>query len=152
MQHNNTLDEKANIIFNMRDELYEISSLMGIQNSDQLKTHPQRGALFETWVVSELIKQRFNHGLLSNLYFWRDSQGHEVDVIAELGNALLPIEIKSGQTITEDYFRGLVYWQQLNGEEPLPWLVYAGDLMQTRKHAEIVGWLHIKALSQQVGS
>ena len=124
--------------------------LMGIQNSEQLKLHPQRGALFETWVVSELIKQRFNHGLLSNLYFWRDSQGHEVDVIAELGNELLPIEIKSGQTITEDYFNGLKYWQQLNGEKPLPWLVYAGDLTQSRKQVEIIGWEHIEQLCGRI--
>lgn len=125
-----------------------VCALMGIQNSSQLITHPQRGAIFETWVTSELIKQRYNHGLLSNLYFWRDSQGHEVDIIAELGNELLPIEIKAGQTITDDYFTGLQYWQNLNGEKPLPWLVYAGELDQTRKHVQIIGWKSISRLCQ----
>ncbi len=58
-----------------------VCALMGIQQSEQLNIHPMRGALFKTWVVSELLKKRFNQGLLSNLYFWRDSQGHEVDIL-----------------------------------------------------------------------
>lgn len=81
--------------------------LAGIQNAEQLMTHPIRGALFETWVVRELIKNRFNQGLRSNLYFWRDSQGHEVDVLIEERDALIPIEIRAGQTINLDYFTGL---------------------------------------------
>lgn len=121
-------------------------ALMGIQHSAQLITHSHRGAIFETWVIGELIKQRYNKGLLSNLYFWRDSQGHEVDVIAELGEALLPVEIKSGQTITDDYFKGLAYWQKLNGALPLPWLVYAGNSSQTRRQAEIISWQNISSL------
>jgi uncharacterized protein len=127
-----------------------VSALMGIQTSHQLITHPQRGAIFETWVASELIKHRFNQGLLSNLYFWRDSQGHEVDIIAEQGNDLVPIEIKSGQTITTDYFTGLQYWQTLNGQGPKPWLVYAGKQNQKRNDVEVIGWHDIERLCEKV--
>ena len=126
------------------------SALMGIQASEQLITHPQRGAIFETWVASELIKHRFNQGLLSNLYFWRDSQGHEVDIIAEQGNDLIPIEIKSGQTITTDYFKGLQYWQTLNGQLPKPWLIYAGKQSQNRSDTEVIGWQDIERLCEKV--
>ncbi|HEV3457879.1 MAG TPA: ATP-binding protein, partial [Thermoanaerobaculia bacterium] len=62
--------------------------LLGIQNAEQLAVHPQRGALFESWVVAELLKARFAHGMASNLFFWRDRTGHEVDLLIEQGAAL----------------------------------------------------------------
>jgi len=114
--------------------------LLGIQKSEQLRVHPIRGALFETWVLSELIKKRFNQGLLSNLYFWRDSQGHEIDVLLDQGDALIPIEIKSGQTITTDYFKSLDYWKTLSGTPGPGWLIYAGNSNQSRSHYEIIGY------------
>lgn len=117
--------------------------LAGIQNAEQLITHPIRGALFETWVVTELIKNRFNQGLLSNLYFWRDSQGHEVDVLIEEGDALIPIEIKAGQTINLDYFTGLQYWQKLSQQSIPAWLIYAGMQNQKRSNITIISWQNI---------
>jgi len=90
--------------------------LMGIQTPKQIDTHAQRGALFETWVVGELLKQRYNRALSSNLYFWRDRTGREVDVIAEQGDALIPIEIKAGQTISADWFSALDQWRTLAGK------------------------------------
>lgn len=120
--------------------------LAGIQNSTQLITHPMRGALFETWAISELVKNRFNQGLLSNLYFWRDSQGHEVDVLIEQGDLLIPVEIKSGQTIASDYFAGLQYWQNLSGQNSNAWLIYAGDASQQRTQADILSWQDVNKL------
>lgn len=116
-----------------------VCTLMGLQHSDELMVHPMRGALFETWVVSELIKYRFNQGLLSNLYFWRDSQ-HEVDIILERGDQLIPIEVKAGKTIASDYFEGLAYWQELSKQKHIPYLIYAGKQSQKRTQVEIVGW------------
>ena len=104
-----------------------------------------RGALLETWVVSELIKKRFNQGLLSNLYYWRDSQGHEIDIIVEQGERLIPIEIKSGKTIASDFFDNLLYWQAMANQTTSPAiLVYGGDQIQTRGNVHVMGW---KALS-----
>jgi uncharacterized protein len=67
--------------------------LLGIRTAEQLVNHPLRGNLFETFVVAELVKSRLNRGESHGLYFWRDSSGNEVDVIAERGNHLMPIEI-----------------------------------------------------------
>ena len=78
--------------------------LMSIRESAQMETHPQRGAMFENWVVSELLKSRFNHGLPANLYFWRDRAGHEVDLLIENSNQLIPVEIKSSQTVNAEFF------------------------------------------------
>ena len=115
--------------------------LLGIQSQDQIVTHSLRGALFETWVVSELVKGRFNRGLHSNLYFWRDSAGNEIDVLVEHGEYLLPVEIKSGRTITADYFSGLNKWLVLAGNSSgRARLVYAGDDEQQRSSCLVVPW------------
>lgn len=123
--------------------------LAGIQQAEQLITHSMRGALFETWVVNELVKNRFNQGLLSNIYFWRDSQGHEVDVILEDGDQLVPIEVKAGKTIAADYFSGLQYWHKLSQSEG-GWLVYAGDESQSRSSIKVINWAQMNHLLQQV--
>jgi len=118
--------------------------LFGIQNIDQLTTHVQRGALFETWVISELLKARYNAGEASNLYFWRDRSGHEVDLLVDHGTHLSPLEIKSGQTINRDYFKGLEFWRKLAGESAgQAWLVYGGDTPQTRSNVTIRPWNEI---------
>jgi predicted AAA+ superfamily ATPase len=115
--------------------------LLGIQNSRQLATHAQRGALFETWVVGEFLKNRYNSGRASNLFFWRDKTGNEVDVLIEQGEALIPVELKSGQTITGDSFAGLGNWQQLAGRSAArPTLVYGGKGRQTRSDVNVVPW------------
>lgn len=119
-----------------------VCMLMGLQSSDELIVHPMRGALFETWVVSELMKYRFNQGLLSNLYFWRDSQ-HEIDILIERGHKLIPVEVKAGKTIVSDYFTALNYWQVLSKQTHNPYLIYAGKQSQKRTRVEIVSWWDI---------
>lgn len=120
------------------------SWLLGIQSAAQLDTHPQRGALFETWVVGELLKVRYNRGLESNLYFWRDRSGNEVDVLIEQGNKLAPVEIKAGQTVSQDYFRNLDYWKKVAGRASgRSWLVYGGDKGQPRHEHCVVPWVEI---------
>ncbi len=120
--------------------------LLGIQDSDQLTTHVQRGALFETWVISELLKARYNPGEASNLYFWRDRSGHEIDLLVDHGNKLSPVEIKSGQTINQDYFKGLDFWRKLAGETAgQAWLIYGGDSRQRRSDVTVLPWHEIKA-------
>lgn len=117
------------------------SWLLNIQDSAYLAIHPQRGPLFESFVVSELFKGRFNRGLRSNLYFWRDNLGNEVDVIIEDGDRLIPLEIKSGQTITADFFKGLNQWAKISGESSgSPILVYGGEETQHRQGKKIISW------------
>ncbi|MBI1869598.1 MAG: ATP-binding protein [Chlamydiae bacterium] len=125
------------------------SWLLGIQKKEEIVTHAMRGALFETWVLIELAKGRFNAGLTSNLYFWRDNTGHEVDVLIENGSQLIPIEIKSGQTLSTDYFKGLEKWYQISGEkEKLSYLVYAGAQAQPFKDTKIIPWRQISKIAE----
>ena len=120
------------------------SWLLGIQNSEQLATHVQRGALFETWVISELFKARCNAGEPSNLYFWRDRSGHEVDLLIDHETQLSALEIKSGQTVNQDYFKGLDFWCKLAGEfSGKAWLVYGGDGRQIRSDVTVLPWFEV---------
>ena len=117
--------------------------LLRIRNSDDLRLHAARGAVFETWVLSELLKNYFNWGLEPDIYFWRDSAGHEVDLLIDLGSELVPVEIKSGETIGSDFFKGLDYWRSLPGQEQsAAVMVYGGKRSFTRKNIAITSWAH----------
>jgi len=127
--------------------------LLGIRTPAELDNHAQRGALFETWAIGELLKARYNRGLESNLYFWRDRSGNEVDVLIEAGNTLAPVEIKAGQTVSSDYFRGLDRWQamakKISGKA---WLVYGGDKAQTRLGYNVVPWAEIGSFVRRLAA
>ena len=104
-------------------------------------------------MVGELLKARYNRGLESNLYFWRDRSGNEVDVVIEEGNKLAPVEIKAGQTVSRDYFRGLERWQGLaKGVSGKAWLVYGGDTGQTRLGYNVVPWDEIGSFANQLAA
>jgi len=115
--------------------------LLGIREEDQLAFHAQRGALFENLVVTEFLQARFNNGLPSNLFFWRDSKGLEVDLVLEEGTELSPVEIKSGQTVAPDFFAGLQKWSALAGRTDRPaTLVYGGEREMSRDNVTILPW------------
>lgn len=109
------------------------SALLGIENPDQLALHPFRGGLFENMIIVDFLKSRYNKGKPNNLYFWRDSLGTEIDLLVEKANSILPIEIKSGQTITDDYFKSMSAWLRISGMEK-GWVIYAGDEKQVRSN------------------
>lgn len=115
--------------------------LLGIQNAGQLASHPLRGSIFETFVVSELVKSRLNRGERAAFSFWRDSNGNEIDVVADVGTGMMPIEIKAGQTINRDFFAGLERWTALAGERAVsPALIYGGEENHERRGTRIIGW------------
>ncbi len=120
--------------------------LLGIRNAIQLENHPLRGAIFEGMVVTELLKNRMNAGVPNNLFFWRDKTGREVDIIIDNGDELIPLEIKSGRTITTEYFKNIEYYKALSGSANAI-LVYAGSQVQNRSSGvRIVNWKNISKL------
>jgi predicted AAA+ superfamily ATPase len=115
--------------------------LLGIRDTNTLDTHASRGALFETFVVSELVKHRFNQGEASDLYFWRDSTGNEVDVVFDTPDGLQAIEIKSGSTFAPDWIKGLNKWQSIAGVgKRQPQIIYGGATGYERESCQVVGW------------
>ena len=123
-----------------------VCSLLGIRTISHLETHPAKGAIFETMVVTEFVKNRTNKALPINLYYWRDKAGHEIDLIIDNEEVLLPIEIKSGKTINTDFFKNLDYFKKITGFQN-SLLVYNGELTQKRSNGtEVVNWKDISSL------
>lgn len=120
-------------------------SLLGIANPEQLRLHPLRGAIFESWVVAELHKAYLNQGKRPGLFHYRENSGLEFDVLMETAEWLIPVEIKRGQTISSEFFRD--FTQAASREElAAQWcvgqgqIVYAGDTGQVRHGVQVVPW------------
>ncbi len=123
--------------------------LLGIRTAAQMAFHPSRGALFENLVFLECLKARLDRGLPSDLYFWRDSAGLEVDLLRETGGMLQPIEVKSGQTLASDFFDGLRRWTALPGNSALEsWLVYGGDTALRSGATQVIPWRELPSRLQ----
>ncbi len=115
--------------------------LLRIRSADELHQHGARGAIFESFVVSELHKNFAHRGEQPSLYFWRDSGGHEVDLVVDLGSRLVPVEIKSAQTVASDFFAGLEYWRGRAGDpDGAAALVYGGEQVFKRRGIAVCPW------------
>ncbi|MBF0119532.1 MAG: ATP-binding protein [Desulfobacterales bacterium] len=123
--------------------------LLGIDNPQNLAIHSQRGHIFETWGICELMKGIFNRRLSENIYFWRDNAGHEIDCIFDQeGGSFIPIEFKSGETLSLDSFKGLKHWYKISDTPPQNgFLVYAGSIDQIREYGKVLGW---RSFSQKI--
>jgi len=112
-------------------------ALLGIENADQLTLNPFRGNLFENMIIIDFLKRRYNAGKSNNLFFWRNNVGNEIDLLLAKGNIRIPIEIKSGQTVTGDYFKGIQFWNKMTQTEG-GYVVYGGDMLQKRSNGIMV--------------
>jgi len=86
--------------------------LLGIETEEQLNTHPVRGNLFENMIVIEFLKNRYHQGKEANIYFYRDNQQKEVDVVQDNAGKLAVFEIKSSKDFHRDFLKGLNYFQK----------------------------------------
>lgn len=116
------------------------SHLLGIEQAHQLKTHPLRGALFENLIVAEALKQRFHAGRPDNLFFYRDHQGNEVDLLMEYADWCDAYEIKSARTINAGFFRGLDTFEALTRRIRQRHIIYGGPAKRVEKNTRIQPW------------
>lgn len=115
--------------------------LLRVRSPEDLRAHPARGPIFESFVISELLKAYHHQGLEPDVYFWRDSAGHEMDVLLDWGGEQVPLEVKSGETVGGDFFRSLRYWRKLVGDDDAPaGLVYGGDRSFVREGVSVYSW------------
>jgi len=113
-------------------------ALAHINSADTLSRHYLRGSIYENYAICEYLKFRFNQGLSSNLYFWRDHHGNEVDMVIDNGK-LNALEIKSGETFHSDMLKGLRYWQKLtNTPKKNTALLFGGNETRYSGEAEIL--------------
>ena len=122
--------------------------LLGIENEIQINRDPLRGYLVENLVILELIKYRNSQGLDSQLYYYRDVQKNEVDLVFKQGNLLIPIEIKSSKTYNSSFLEKIKFFQKLVGDRaPIGYLIYAGDQEQQIHSIKLLNYKHaIQAL------
>ena len=103
--------------------------LLGINTESQISRDPLFGQIFENLVIIELLKHQLNKGEEPNLYFYRDSNHTEVDVIHQAGRQLIPIEIKSAMTFNKNFVKGVSYFQKLSPKATKGYVIYSGDLV-----------------------
>jgi hypothetical protein len=125
--------------------------LLGIREPEELRLHPLRGAIFETWVVSEIYKTLSHNGLQPNLFHYREARGPEIDLIINRGRNLAAVEIKSGATISPDFFDNLnLFAHRLssadNSRTVTQHLVYGGESDQRRSQTQVISWRHVQQL------
>lgn len=117
-------------------------SLLGIRSAKDLALSPFRGHLFESFIISDLLKQYYNIGIEPPLYFWRDQNGRiEIDCLVDIGSKQIPIEIKAGQTAISHFFEGIFQWNEIAKANPEDgYIIYGGQVSQSRNTGNLVGW------------
>jgi len=123
-------------------------NLLGIEKPEQLTSHFLKGGLFENLIILELLKNRYNEGKKSNLYFWRDNHGHEIDCLIENRELFKALEIKSSQTTNTAFFDGLRYWKDLTTDftESID-IVFGGNSSIQASKGNYISWRDLERLS-----
>ncbi len=123
-----------------------LAYLLDIESPKMVSRDPLIGNIFENLVILEILKKRLNQGLKPNLYFFRDSNGLEVDLILKQGRELTAIEIKSSETFNRAFAKGIIKFQALSQSNTLGYVVYAGDFVAETEQYQIVNFLHCGAV------
>ena len=119
--------------------------LLGIREPEQLRLHPLRGAIFESWVIAEIYKGWVHRGIPAALFHYREARGLEIDLLVDQGQRFDAIEIKSGATAAPDFFRNLQRfperWRAASETRPVVnYVVYGGSESQQRSYAQLLAW------------
>lgn len=115
--------------------------LLGIENESQLARDPLLGGLFENMVVVEAVKARFNQGLDSNLYFFRDSNHNEVDLLYKKGNELFPVEINASMTWNDHFQKNILKFNEVARQKTEGCVIYGGTMQfKTKENILVSGF------------
>lgn len=126
--------------------------LLGIGSAEQLRRHPLRGALFESWVATEIRKAGTNRGVDLALRHYRETRGTEAGLVVAGADGAVLIEAKSGATIAGDWFAPLR--ELLSRSQDLATtavIVYGGDARQRRHGVSVQPWMELHDLPWVVG-
>jgi len=92
-------------------------SLLGIRKDPELQNSHFRGALFENFVLLEILKQKYNTGSQALLYYWKENNGLEIDLLIDNGKKIVQVEIKAAQTFDNSYFKNIIHWNKISGNK-----------------------------------
>jgi predicted AAA+ superfamily ATPase len=126
-------------------------SLLGIKTAEELLISPFRGALFESLIISECFKYSYNRNAHPQLYFWRDSNGHEIDCIIEKRYLeTVPLEIKASRTASSDFFKGVALWSALTQKDTSSYVIYGGNETIATRAGTLYQWKDIDTLLSKI--
>lgn len=114
--------------------------ILGITNQDQITRDPLVGNIFENLIVMECLKNRYNKGLVANMYFYRDSNKNEVDLIIQDGRNLIALEIKSTSTFSSNLLKELENFKTVSKQVKKSFLVYAGETKKLSNNTEVINF------------
>lgn len=119
--------------------------LLNIRTEDQVKTHPLIGAIFETFIYTELVKAFYHQSEKPNLHYWSIQNGPEIDIVLELGpEHFINAEIKLASTLTEKFFKHFAAWETFaNPRQQTNFLIYGGETWLKRKGIEVIPWFAV---------
>jgi predicted AAA+ superfamily ATPase len=125
--------------------------LLGIREQEQLRLHPMRGAIFESWVISEIFKASVHSGVQPSLFHYRETRGLEIDLLIEQNEGLDAVEIKSGATTAADFFKNLERFSDRmkaagKTRRIRSHVVYGGDDSRQRSYAQVLSWRDVQRL------
>lgn len=120
--------------------------LLGIREPDQITRDPLVGQIFENLVVIECLKNRYNKGQMADLYFFRDSKGNEVDILAQSGRALSAIEIKSASTFKMEQLKGIQRFKTLTDHVSSSHLIYSGKPHNLSDETQAINYKNIASI------
>jgi len=117
-----------------------VAYLLGIKKSEDLVLSTYKGALFENYCILELLKSHKNKGVTQDFYFWRDSNGNEIDLLLVDGLEVACLEMKASQTVKPEYLKALHYLDETTGYNYNHYLINTLDSNQKRTNETIVSW------------
>lgn len=121
--------------------------LLGVSKAEDFNFHFAKGALFENFVIAEYLKNSRNNGINTSPYFWRDNTGNEIDLLEETNRELKIIEMKSGKTIRDDFFKGLNYFDKIQSNYTVSkFLIYGGDEQRKQFGTQVLPWNNLTKL------
>lgn len=123
--------------------------LLGIERVEQVGRDPLIGNLFENLVVLEALKTRYNLGLTPNLYFFRGSQGHEIDLLQKQGSTLMGVEIKAASTWNGSFKRTLQHFDQQLSPLATRAVVYSGQALEFSDGTKALSYKDVEQLFGQ---
>jgi len=127
--------------------------LLSIKSPEQLFSHYLRGGIFESMILSDIMKNYLNRDKIPRVYFWRDKTGNEVDCLLQKGQYFIPVEIKSSRTIALDFFENLTYFIENSGiKSSNPYIIYGGKETQNKSMGKAVSWLSVDTIFDDLNS
>jgi predicted AAA+ superfamily ATPase len=118
--------------------------LLDLADAKELETHYLIGSIFENFIVADIQKELMNRKSADRLFFFREKNGNEVDLLIKRGTVFMPLEIKKAGTFSHTFTKGLKYWNDLQvGNAACPIIIYTGKTETAGAGYRLVNWKNL---------